>query len=121
MNFDSSNLGNKKDLRDSTDFDREKFVSFEEGQAMSEEINAFAFFECSAKSHEEVANILESAARATLNVKHKKHYNTCHDSHHSQHHHSHHHHHHHHQHAIPDKPEHEHENKKNKMNRCNIN
>ena len=44
----------------------------EEGRAMAEKINAFAYLECSAKSKEGVREVFETATRAALQVKKKK-------------------------------------------------
>jgi len=41
----------------------------EEGRAMAEKINAFAYLECSAKSKEGVREVFETATRAALQVK----------------------------------------------------
>ena len=40
----------------------------EEGRAMAEKINAFAYLECSAKSKEGVREVFETATRAALQV-----------------------------------------------------
>ena len=42
----------------------------EEGRAMAEKINAFAYLECSAKSKEGVREVFETATRAALQVRH---------------------------------------------------
>lgn len=47
-------------------------VKPEEGRAMAEKINAFAYLECSAKSKEGVREVFETATRAALQVKKKK-------------------------------------------------
>lgn len=44
-------------------------VTSQEGQAMAEEIQAFAYIECSAKTKEGVKEVFETAARAALQVK----------------------------------------------------
>ena len=41
----------------------------EEGRAMAEKINAFAYLECSAKSKEGVREVFETATRAALQVR----------------------------------------------------
>ena len=43
-------------------------VKPEEGSAMAEKINAFAYLECSAKSKEGVKEVFETATRAALQV-----------------------------------------------------
>ncbi|KAF4525242.1 hypothetical protein B566_EDAN013204 [Ephemera danica] len=48
----------------------------DEGRLMAEKINAFAYLECSAKSKEGVREVFETATRAALQVKKKKH-NRC--------------------------------------------
>ena len=45
-------------------------VKPEEGRAMAEKINAFAYLECSAKSKEGVREVFETATRAALQVLH---------------------------------------------------
>ena len=45
-------------------------VKPEEGRAMAEKINAFAYLECSAKSKEGVREVFETATRAALQVGH---------------------------------------------------
>uniref|UniRef100_A0A182WAE3 Uncharacterized protein n=1 Tax=Anopheles minimus TaxID=112268 RepID=A0A182WAE3_9DIPT len=47
-------------------------VKPQEGRAMAEKINAFAYLECSAKSKEGVREVFETATRAALQVKKKK-------------------------------------------------
>ena len=44
-------------------------VKPEEGRAMAEKINAFAYLECSAKSKEGVREVFETATRAALHVR----------------------------------------------------
>jgi len=71
-------VGNKKDLRNDPATIRElakmkqEPVKPEEGRAMAEKINAFAYLECSAKSKEGVREVFETATRAALQVKKKK-------------------------------------------------
>ena len=43
-------------------------VKPEEGRAMAEKINAFAYLECSAKSKEGVKEVFQTATRAALQV-----------------------------------------------------
>lgn len=47
-------------------------VKPEEGRAMAEKINAFAYLECSAKTKEGVRDVFETATKAALAVKKKK-------------------------------------------------
>lgn len=47
-------------------------VKPQEGRAMAEKINAFAYLECSAKSKEGVREVFETATRAALQVKKRK-------------------------------------------------
>jgi Ras family protein A len=47
-------------------------VKPEEGRAMKEKINAFAYLECSAKTKDGVRDVFETATRAALQVKKKK-------------------------------------------------
>jgi hypothetical protein len=47
-------------------------VKPEEGRAMAEKINAFAYLECSAKSKEGVREVFETATRAALQVNYIK-------------------------------------------------
>ncbi len=71
-------VGNKKDLRNDPVTIRElnkmkqEPVKPEEGRAMAEKINAFAYLECSAKSKEGVREVFETSTRAALQVKKKK-------------------------------------------------
>ncbi|CAG9136922.1 unnamed protein product [Plutella xylostella] len=71
-------VGNKKDLRNdpATINELRKMkqepVKPQEGRAMAEKINAFAYLECSAKSKEGVREVFETATRAALQVKKKK-------------------------------------------------
>lgn len=75
-------VGNKKDLRSDPSTIRElgkmkqEPVRPDEGRLMAEKINAFAYLECSAKSKEGVREVFETATRAALQVKKKKH-NRC--------------------------------------------
>ncbi|XP_015435327.1 PREDICTED: ras-like GTP-binding protein Rho1 isoform X3 [Dufourea novaeangliae] len=71
-------VGNKKDLRNDPNTIKElskmkqEPVKPEEGRAMAEKINAFAYLECSAKSKEGIREVFETATRAALQVKKKK-------------------------------------------------
>ena len=65
-------VGNKKDLRNDPNTIKElgkmkqEPVKLEEGSAMAEQIHAFAYHECSARSKEEVREVFNTAARAYL-------------------------------------------------------
>lgn len=67
-------VGNKKDLRNDPNTIKElskmkqEPVKPEEGRAMAEKINAFAYLECSAKSKEGIREVFETATRAALQV-----------------------------------------------------
>merc|ERR1712002_527118 len=67
-------VGNKKDLRNDPNTIKElgkmkqEPVKPEEGRAMAEKINAFAYLECSAKSKEGVREVFETT-RAALQKK----------------------------------------------------
>jgi len=71
-------VGNKKDLRNDPNTIKElqkmkqEPVKPEEGRAMAEKINAFAYLECSAKTKEGVREVFETATKAALAVKKKK-------------------------------------------------
>lgn len=71
-------VGNKKDLRNDPVTIKElskmkqEPVKPEDGRAMAEKINAFAYLECSAKSKEGVREVFETSTRAALQVKKKK-------------------------------------------------
>ncbi|WP_411023358.1 hypothetical protein, partial [Salmonella sp. s51228] len=52
-------------------------VKYEEGRAVSHEIGAFDFLECSAKTKEGVKEVFESATRAALNTKPSKKKSKC--------------------------------------------
>ena len=43
------------------------------GRAMAEKINAYGYLECSAKTKDGVREVFETATRAALQVKRKKH------------------------------------------------
>ena len=76
-------VGNKKDLRHDPNTIKElakmkqEPVKPEEGRAMAEKINAFAYLECSAKSKEGVREVFETATKAALQVKKKKSKKCC--------------------------------------------
>ena len=65
-------VGNKKDLRNDPNTIKElgkikqEPVKLDEGSTMAEQIHAFAYHECSAKSKEEVREVFNTAARASL-------------------------------------------------------
>ena len=65
-------VGNKKDLRNDPNTIKElgrmkqEPVKLEQGSAMAEQIHAFAYHECSARSKEEVREVFNTAARASL-------------------------------------------------------
>lgn len=71
-------VGNKKDLRNDPNTIRDlakmkqEPVKPQEGRAMAEKINAFAYLECSAKSKEGVREVFETATKAALQVKKRK-------------------------------------------------
>lgn len=71
-------VGNKKDLRHDETTKRELMkmkqepVRPEEGKAVAEKINAFAYLECSAKTKDGVRQVFETATRAALQVKKKR-------------------------------------------------
>ena len=46
-------------------------VKSEEGRAMAEKINAYAYHECSAKTKEGVREVFEQATRAALQVRNR--------------------------------------------------
>ncbi|XP_061195442.1 ras-like GTP-binding protein RHO [Saccostrea cucullata] len=67
-------VGNKKDTRNDPNTQKElkkskqEPVKTAEGQAMAEQIHAFAYLECSAKTKEGVREVFETATRAALQV-----------------------------------------------------
>ncbi|XP_052063279.1 ras-like GTP-binding protein RHO isoform X1 [Mytilus californianus] len=71
-------VGNKKDTRNDENTKRElkkmkqEPVKTAEGQTMAENIHAFAYLECSAKTKEGVREVFETATRAALQVKKSK-------------------------------------------------
>lgn len=62
-------VGNKSDLRDSGA--KHNCVSTEEGRQIADKIEAFGFFECSAKSQTGLSDFLQMAAVASLQPKKK--------------------------------------------------
>jgi len=71
-------VGNKRDLRNDEATKRELMkmkqepVRVEEGRAMADKINAFAYLECSAKTKDGVREVFETATRAALQTKKKR-------------------------------------------------
>eukprot|EP00794_Sanderia_malayensis_P006255 gene6255-6974_t len=71
-------VGNKKDIRNDEAIKRElgrmkqEPVKPEQGKNMAENIGAFAYLECSAKTKEGVREVFEMATKAALQVKKKK-------------------------------------------------
>ncbi|KAJ8301795.1 hypothetical protein KUTeg_020782 [Tegillarca granosa] len=71
-------VGNKKDLRNDPNVrmelskNKQEPVRTEDGRAMAERINAFAYLECSAKTQECVREVFETATKAALQTKKKK-------------------------------------------------
>ncbi|KAK6177769.1 hypothetical protein SNE40_015804 [Patella caerulea] len=65
-------VGNKKELRNDPATKEElskrklKPVSTDEGRAMAEQINAYSYLECSARTKEGVREVFETATRAAL-------------------------------------------------------
>ena len=76
-------VGNKKDLRFDNDTCKElskskqEPVKTEDGREMAEEIDAYAYLECSAKLNEGVREVFEIATRATLQTNTKKKRKVC--------------------------------------------
>ena len=72
-------VGNKKDLkfdeatRRELQKSKQEPVKTEDGRAMSEKIGAYAYLECSAKMNDGVREVFETATRAALQTKRKKH------------------------------------------------
>lgn len=62
-------VGIKKDTRNDPYEMKRKLVTSQEGQLMAEQIHAFAYIECSAKTKEGVGEVFETATRAALQVK----------------------------------------------------
>ncbi|KAL3095265.1 hypothetical protein niasHS_007364 [Heterodera schachtii] len=71
-------VGNKKDLRNDQqtirDLSRNKQepVKSEQGKAIAEQIGAYAYLECSAKTKEGIREVFEKATQAALQQKKKK-------------------------------------------------
>lgn len=71
-------VGNKRDLRNDEGTKRELMkmkqepVRIEDGRAMADKINAFAYLECSAKTKDGVREVFETATRAALQTKKKR-------------------------------------------------
>lgn len=71
-------VGTKKDLRFDTDAIEElarsnkKPVNSERGREMAKTINAKAYLECSAKTKDGVAEVFQTAVRATMDSQHRK-------------------------------------------------
>ncbi|CDH50640.1 rho1p [Lichtheimia corymbifera JMRC:FSU:9682] len=65
-------VGCKRDLRDDPDTLEAlrkrgmTTVSYQQGQAMADTINARGYYECSAKLNQDIAQVFEQAARATI-------------------------------------------------------
>ncbi|CAL4092013.1 unnamed protein product, partial [Meganyctiphanes norvegica] len=76
-------IGNKKDLRNdpNTISKLEKVnqapVTPDEGQAMADLIGACAYLECSAKTNEGVSEVMETAAKAVVNLKTQRNQGSC--------------------------------------------
>ncbi|XP_061163301.1 ras-like GTP-binding protein rhoA [Saccostrea echinata] len=76
-------VGNKKDTRTDPEVikeleqEKKEPVKAQEGQAIAEQIRAFAFIECSAKTQEGVRKVFETATRAALQVKKKRSIKKC--------------------------------------------
>ncbi len=76
-------VGNKKDTRTDPAYieDMEKRqvkpVSVEEAKLMGERMKAFAYIECSAKTRENVRDVFETAARASLQRQHGRKHGKC--------------------------------------------
>lgn len=62
-------VGIMKDTRNDPHEMKRKLVTSQEGQLMAEQIHAFAYIECSAKTKEGVGEVFETATRAALQVK----------------------------------------------------
>ncbi|KAF6022427.1 Rho1 [Bugula neritina] len=71
-------VGNKKDLRNDSQTIKELMkmkqepVKMDQGRAMADNISAFGYLECSAKTKDGVREVFETATRAALQVKKKK-------------------------------------------------
>lgn len=70
-------VGNKKDIRDDLGTLKEikgnikEPVNSKEGQAMADQIHAFAYLECSAQTKEGVMEVFQTATGAALQVRKK--------------------------------------------------
>uniref|UniRef100_A0A194AMW2 Putative ras-like protein GTP-binding protein Rho1 n=1 Tax=Pinctada fucata TaxID=50426 RepID=A0A194AMW2_PINFU len=71
-------VGNKKDLRNDLNVQKElkknkqEPVKSNEGHAIADQIHAFAYLECSAKTKEGVREVFETATKAALQTKKKR-------------------------------------------------
>ena len=71
-------VGNKKDLRDDINTieslakNKQEPIELMDGHDMKEEINAFSYIECSAKTGEGVREVFETAQRAAFQKKKKR-------------------------------------------------
>lgn len=76
-------VGNKKDTRTDPDvikemeLEKKEPVKTQEGQAVAEQIRAFSFVECSAKTQDGVRKVFETATRAALQVRKKRKLRKC--------------------------------------------
>ncbi|GFR03516.1 ras-like GTP-binding protein RHO [Trichonephila clavata] len=66
-------VGNKKDIRNSTELPDliDKQITFDQGYEMTQKINAYGYVECSAKTKDGVRDVFKMAARAALNIEKK--------------------------------------------------
>ncbi|GFQ67558.1 rho-related GTP-binding protein RhoA-D [Trichonephila clavata] len=67
-------VGNKKDIRNSTELPDliDKQITFDQGYEMTQKINAYGYVECSAKTKDGVRDVFKMAARAALNIERRK-------------------------------------------------
>lgn len=67
-------VGNKKDVRNSTEFPDliDKQITFDQGYEMAQKINAYGYAECSAKTKDGVRDVFEMATRAAIHVKRRR-------------------------------------------------
>uniref|UniRef100_K1P2D0 Ras-like GTP-binding protein Rho1 n=1 Tax=Magallana gigas TaxID=29159 RepID=K1P2D0_MAGGI len=76
-------VGNKKDTRTDPDvikeleLKKEEPVNTQEGQEVAEQIRAFSFVECSAKTQDGVRKVFETATRAALQYQKKRKLRKC--------------------------------------------
>ncbi|KAL7673193.1 hypothetical protein ACOME3_008061 [Neoechinorhynchus agilis] len=76
-------VGNKKDLRNDESTKKELMkmkqepVRPEDGRAVAEKINAYAYLECSAKTKEGVREVFEAATRAAISRKSRRKRHKC--------------------------------------------